>query len=165
MIHWARTSHINISHHDVIKWKHFPRYWPFVRGIHRSPVNSPRIGQWRGALMFTLIYAQIKGWVNNREAGDLRRYRGHNDVTVISLWIHGTGKVINHKYPSTHIYVYIYIYISYKFKMFNLFAIILMYILRLMLTRVLFYQQRCHTSIGIRAYISTLHSYKYIKCP
>ena len=30
------------SHHDdVIKWKHFPRYWPFVRGIHRSPVNSP----------------------------------------------------------------------------------------------------------------------------
>ena len=29
------------SHDDVIKWKHFPRYWPFVRGIHRSPVNSP----------------------------------------------------------------------------------------------------------------------------
>ena len=27
-------------HDDVIKWKHFPRYWPFVRGIHRSPVNS-----------------------------------------------------------------------------------------------------------------------------
>ena len=24
---------------DVIKWKHFPRYWPFVRGIHRSPVR------------------------------------------------------------------------------------------------------------------------------
>ena len=28
-------------HDDVIKWKHFPRYWPFARGIHRSPVNSP----------------------------------------------------------------------------------------------------------------------------
>ena len=27
-------------HDDVIKWKHFPRYWSFVRGIHRSPVNS-----------------------------------------------------------------------------------------------------------------------------
>ena len=25
------------AHDDVIKWKHFPRYWPFVRGIHRSP--------------------------------------------------------------------------------------------------------------------------------
>ena len=29
------------SDDDVIKWKHFPRYWPFVSGIHRSPVNSP----------------------------------------------------------------------------------------------------------------------------
>ena len=25
-----------ISHDDVIKWKYFPRYWPFVREIHRS---------------------------------------------------------------------------------------------------------------------------------
>ena len=37
---------------DVIKWKHFPRHWPFVRGIHRSPVNSPHKGLWRGASMF-----------------------------------------------------------------------------------------------------------------
>ena len=29
------------DHDDVIKWKHFSRYWPFVRGIHRSLVNSP----------------------------------------------------------------------------------------------------------------------------
>ena len=68
---------------DVIKWKHFPRYWPFVRGIHRSPVNSPHKGQWRGALMFTLICARINGWVNNREAGDLRRFRAHYDVIVM----------------------------------------------------------------------------------
>ena len=33
------------AHDDVIKWKHFPRYWPFVWGIHRSPVNSPNKGQ------------------------------------------------------------------------------------------------------------------------
>ena len=31
----------NISHGDVIKWKHIPRYWPFVREIRRSPMNSP----------------------------------------------------------------------------------------------------------------------------
>ena len=68
-----------------IKWKHFPRYWPFVRGIHRSPVNSPHKGQWRGALMFSLICVWINGWVNNREAGDLRRYRAHYDVTVMSM--------------------------------------------------------------------------------
>ena len=57
---------IHISHDDVIKWKHFPRYWPFVRGIHRSPVNSPHKGQGRGALMFSLICAWIKGWTMAR---------------------------------------------------------------------------------------------------
>ena len=71
------------AHYDVIKWKHLPRYWPFVRGIHRSPANSPHKGQWGGALMFSLICVWINGWVNNREAGDLRRYRAHYDVTVM----------------------------------------------------------------------------------
>ena len=70
-------------HDDVIKWKHFPRYWPFVRGIHRSPVNSPHKGQWRGALMFSLICVWINGWVNNREVGDLRLYRAHYGVIVM----------------------------------------------------------------------------------
>ena len=45
------------GHDNVIKCKHFPRYWPFVRGIHRYPVNSLHKGQWRGALMFSLICA------------------------------------------------------------------------------------------------------------
>ena len=52
-----------VHYDDVIKWKHFPRYWPFVLGIHRSPVNSPHKGQWRGALMFSLISAWINGWL------------------------------------------------------------------------------------------------------
>ena len=64
--------------------KKCPRYWPFVRGIHRSPVNSPHKGQWRGALMFSLICTQINGWVNNGEAGDLRRHRAHCDVIVMA---------------------------------------------------------------------------------
>ena len=29
------------SHDDVIKWIHLPCYWPFVRGINRSPTDSP----------------------------------------------------------------------------------------------------------------------------
>ena len=74
------------SHDDVIKWKPFPRNWPFVREIHRSPVNCPHKGQWRGALMFSLIYAWINYWVNNREAGDLRRQHGHYDVIVMALY-------------------------------------------------------------------------------
>ena len=65
------------AHDDVMKWKHFPRYWPFVRGIHRSPVNS----QW--SFDFFLICAWPTGWVNNREAGDLRRHRARYDVTVM----------------------------------------------------------------------------------
>ena len=70
---------------DVIKWKHLPRNWPFVRKIHGSPVNFPHKGQWRGALMFSLIYAWINDWVNNREAGDLRRQHGHYDV-IVMMW-------------------------------------------------------------------------------
>ena len=74
----------NLSYDDTIKWKHFPRYWPFVRGIHRSPVNSPHKGEWRGALMYSFISVWINGWVNNREAGDLRRHRAHYDVIVMN---------------------------------------------------------------------------------
>ena len=71
------------THNDVIKWKHFPRYWAFVRWIHRSPVKSPHKGQWRGALMFSLICTRINGWANNRDAGDLRRHRADCDVIVM----------------------------------------------------------------------------------
>ena len=60
-----------------------PRYWPFVRGINRSLVNSPNKGQWRGTLMFPFICAYTNGRVNNRDAGDLRRHRAHYDVTLI----------------------------------------------------------------------------------
>ena len=57
--------------------------WPLVWGIHRSPVNSPHKGQWRRALMFSLIWAWTNSWANNREACDLRRQRAHYDVTVM----------------------------------------------------------------------------------
>ena len=46
-----------VFHDDVIKWKHIPRYWPFVRGITGL----------------------------NREAGDLRRHRAHYDVIVMQI--------------------------------------------------------------------------------
>ena len=75
-----------IDHDDVIKWKYFPRYWPFVRGIHRSTVNSPHKGQWRGALMFSFICVWINSWVNNHETGNLRRYRVHFDVIATYFW-------------------------------------------------------------------------------
>ena len=70
-------------HDAIVKWKHFPRYWPFVRGLHRSPVNSPHKGQWRKTLMFSLICAWIDNWVYNHGAGDLRRHRAHHDVIIM----------------------------------------------------------------------------------
>ena len=86
-IRWIFDEAISIAtvymHDVVIKWKHFPCYWPFVRGMHRSSVNSPHKGQWRGALMFSLICVWINAWVNNREAGHLRCYHAHYDVSVM----------------------------------------------------------------------------------
>ena len=92
------------SHDDVIKWKHFPRYWPFVRGIHRSPVNSLHKGQWLAALIFTLICARINGWVNNREAGDLRCHRAHYDVIVIIMMtVRHALKILRAPFPNKSI--------------------------------------------------------------
>ena len=50
-------------HEDIIRWKYFPGYRPFVRRIHRSPVNAPHKGQWRRTLIFSLICAWTDGWV------------------------------------------------------------------------------------------------------
>ena len=86
--------HINWIHGDVTKWKHFPRYWPFVWRIHRSPVDSPHKGQWRGALMFSLICTWRSGCANNRDACDLRRHRAHYDVTVKRREITTNGSTI-----------------------------------------------------------------------
>ena len=85
------------KHDDVIKWKHFPRYWSFVRGILRSPVNSLHKSQWRGALMFYLICAWINGWVNNREAGDLRRHHAHYDV-IVMWFLNERSELMYHAY-------------------------------------------------------------------
>ena len=105
-------------HDDVIKWKHFPRNWPFVLGIHRSPVNSPHKGQWRGALMFSLMCFWINDWVNNREAGDLRRHRAHYDVDVmnfgnythhsrfVAMYLSSPEEYVNKSHEATKIWWY-----------------------------------------------------------
>ena len=75
---------MEVKYDNAIKWKHFPRYWPFVWGLHQSPVKSPHKSQWRGALMLSLICTWTIGWVNNRYAGDLGHHGAHYDVTVIN---------------------------------------------------------------------------------
>ena len=78
-------NEIEYYYDDVIKWKRFPRYRPFVRGIHWLPVNSPHKVQWRGDLMFSLIYAWTNGWANNQDAGLSRRHYAHYDVAVMCI--------------------------------------------------------------------------------
>ena len=75
------TVLFDTKYDDVIKWKHFPRFWPFVSGFHRSPVNfHPKVTR---SLNVSLICVWTNNWVNNRDASDLRRNRAHHDVTVI----------------------------------------------------------------------------------
>ena len=70
-------------------WRHqmetFSALLAICAGNSPVTVNSSHKGQWRGALMFSLKCAWINGWVNNREAGDLRGHPTHYDVTVMSL--------------------------------------------------------------------------------
>ena len=87
---WFIVSWIHINKIQPTWWRHqmetFSALLAFCTG--NSPVpgeftGSP--GQWRGALMFSLICFWINRWVNSREAGDLRRYRAHYDVTVMNI--------------------------------------------------------------------------------
>ena len=79
------TNGQQVLNDDVINWKHFPCYWPFVIGIHRSLVNSTRKGQWCGTLMFSLFCAWTNSWANTRDTSDLRCHCAHYDVSVM-LW-------------------------------------------------------------------------------
>ena len=90
MLNWRR---LDTSANEDCKdtppwWRHqmetFSASLALCAGNSPVPVNSPHKGQRRGALMFSLICVWINGWVNNREAGDLRRYRAHYDVSVMT---------------------------------------------------------------------------------
>ena len=72
-----------------------------------SPVNSPHKSQWHGALMFCLICVWINDWVNKREAGDLRCYRTHYDVSVMKVWCPLAIVNMDSSYlmPNTHLSV------------------------------------------------------------
>ena len=83
---------------NIIKWNHFPRYWPFVWGIQQFPAKFLHKDQWRRALMFSLICPGINDWANNREAGDLRRHRPHYQDWLIDPFIVVSSDLfVNHK--------------------------------------------------------------------
>ena len=91
-------------------------------GSSPVPVNSPRRGQWRGALMFSLICAGIKGWVNNHEAGDLRPHRGHYDVNVMN-------KNVLLTLTSMCLYIYAYRSICFIYIYMHMYVLFLFYLI------------------------------------
>ena len=96
-VNWCEDvfGYIPCCHHYVEQfskhswWRHqmktFSALLTICAGNSPSSVNSPHKGQRCRALLFSLICAWINSWVNNREAGDLRRHRAHYDVTVMLL--------------------------------------------------------------------------------
>ena len=81
-LHW----HIHAMNHQI---ETFSALLALCAG--NSPVKTPHKGQWRGALMFSLICIWTSGWVNSRDAGNMRRHRADYDVTVMvslcGLWV------------------------------------------------------------------------------
>ena len=101
------------DHDDVIIWKHFPRYWPFMRGIHRSPAHKR---QWRGALMLSLICARNKrlskhwwGWWVETPLRSLWRHCNVIDFLDQKYFIYLPHRKVE------ELYIYIYIPCKYVF--------------------------------------------------
>ena len=70
-------------HDDIITWKLFPCYWPFVRGIHRWPVDSPQKGpvMWSSGIFFA-VNPLLNNWTNSGVVSDLRCLTAHVDGLV-----------------------------------------------------------------------------------
>ena len=80
----AAADDLDKSHDDVIKWKHF-------HVVGRVPVTGEFPVQRPVTRRFDIFFdvcPKKNGWVNNGEAGDLRRHRTHYDVSVMKKGQH-----------------------------------------------------------------------------
>ena len=79
------------AHDDVIKWKHFPRYWPFVRGIHRPGEFSAQRSVPRSfSVFFDLrlnerLSKQWWGWWFETLSRSLWRHRNESTFSIFTL--------------------------------------------------------------------------------
>ena len=106
--HSLKTGYLHHFRKDVPRipwWRHqmetFSALLALCAGTSPVPVNSPHKCQWRRALMFSFICASMSDWVNNREAGDLRRHCGHYDVSVMVEAF--SSKVANWQTPAQNV--------------------------------------------------------------
>ena len=83
----VHTVVLSLVHVHKIWWRHqmetFSALLAICAGNSPVPGEFPHKDQWRWALKFSLIWVWINGWVNIREAGDLRRNQAHYDAIVM----------------------------------------------------------------------------------
>ena len=94
---------IRLLPNHVTEWNYFLRNWPFMRGIHRSPVNSPTKASDAEFWCFLWSASWLNG-ANNREAGDLRRHRAHYDVIVVFFKLGDHNVMIPHLHTAIQEY-------------------------------------------------------------
>ena len=80
---YIKCSNVCLLHYQLITWWRNQIEIFSMLLAHRSPVNSPHKGQWRRALVFSLICAWTNGWANNGDASNLRRHCAPYDVHVM----------------------------------------------------------------------------------
>ena len=130
-IYGIRLTAWRHGHDSLITWwRHqmetFSALLAICAGNSPVTVNSLHKGQWRGALMFSLICAWMNGSVNSREADDLRRPRPHCDVTVMSCGldeprlshvfvlpvVRRTRRHVTYDKLNSHLRTYMYMYLE-----------------------------------------------------
>ena len=113
----SRSDSFTTSRGPFSWWRHQMETFSALLAIctGNSPVNSLHKGQWRGAVMFSLICARINGRVNNREAGDLRRHGTHYDV-IVMYWY---GSTLIPSWLTIHMHSKMWDKITYPFQNFN----------------------------------------------
>ena len=92
----------NKKHNEVIKWKHFPCYWPFVRGIHKgNPWVTGGVPSQRPVTRGS-VFSLICAWtVEQTMETPVRHHHAHYDVTVMFSdifyrihWTHWEGNSV-----------------------------------------------------------------------
>ena len=73
--HWTTSNFL--KHEDIVTWKHFLHYWPFMRRLHLSFMASVHEESIKQALMFYLVLTRTSCWINSWVAGDLRWHDAH----------------------------------------------------------------------------------------
>ena len=85
-------------HDDVIKYENFPHYWPFVRGIHWSPVNSHRPGTRSFGVFFDLLLNKRlskqsrRRWSETPSRSSWRNCKYQPDITLVNTIIYLLGR-------------------------------------------------------------------------